>query len=89
MQKNKRKNKRDEEKKIKPDRTLIIPYIARLGEQISRIAKKISISTAFTSKSTMRNKLVHFKLKSRQPKRWFIKYRANVETHILVKQDAR
>jgi hypothetical protein len=38
--KNKRKNEKDEGKKTKSDGTLIIPYIARLGEKISRIAKK-------------------------------------------------
>jgi hypothetical protein len=64
---NKRKNKKDEGEKIKPDGTLIIPYIARLGEKISRIAKKINIRTVFTSKSTLRNKLVHFKPKSDTP----------------------
>jgi hypothetical protein len=31
--KNKRKNKKGEEKKTKPDGTLIIPYIARLEEK--------------------------------------------------------
>jgi vacuolar-type H+-ATPase subunit I/STV1 len=47
--KNKRKNKKDEGEKTKPDGTLIIPYIASLGEKISRIAKKINIRTVFTS----------------------------------------
>jgi hypothetical protein len=37
---NKRRNKRDGEEKTKPDGTLVIPYIARLGEKISRIARK-------------------------------------------------
>jgi hypothetical protein len=32
--KNKRKNKKDEGKKTKPDGTLIIPYIARLGKKL-------------------------------------------------------
>jgi hypothetical protein len=31
--KNKRKNKKEEREKNKPDGTLIIPYIARLGEK--------------------------------------------------------
>jgi hypothetical protein len=42
-------------------------YTVRHGEKISRIAKKINIRTAFTSKSTLRNKLVHFKPKSDTP----------------------
>jgi hypothetical protein len=69
---NKRKNKKDEGEKIKPDGTLIIPYIARLGETISRIAKKINIRMVFTSKSTLRNKLVHFKPKSDTPTKGMI-----------------
>jgi hypothetical protein len=64
---NERRNKRDEEEKTKPDGTLVIPFIARLGEKISRIAKKVNIRTVFTSKSTLRNKLVHFNPKSDNP----------------------
>jgi uncharacterized FlaG/YvyC family protein len=64
---NKRKNNKDEGERTKPDETLIIPYIARLGEKISKIAKKINISTVFTSKTTLKNKFVHFKPKSDNP----------------------
>jgi hypothetical protein len=64
---NKRKNRRDEEEKTKPDGTLIISYIARLGEKISRIAKQVNIRTLFTSKSNLRNKFVHCKPKSDNP----------------------
>jgi hypothetical protein len=64
---NKRRNKRDGEEKTKPDGKLVIPYIARHGEKISRIAMKVNIRTVFTSKSTLRNKLVHFKPKSDNP----------------------
>jgi hypothetical protein len=42
-------------------------YTVRLGEKISRIARKINIRAALTSKCTLRNKLVHFKPKSDTP----------------------
>jgi hypothetical protein len=69
---NTRRNKRYREEKTKPDGILVIPSIARLGEIISRIAKKVNIRTKFTSKSTLRNKLVHFKPKSDNPNKGVI-----------------
>jgi hypothetical protein len=48
------------------------PLHSKAWGKISRIAKKINMRTVFTSKSTLRNKLVHFKPKSDNPNKGVI-----------------
>jgi hypothetical protein len=55
------KKKKKEDKK--PDATIVLPYVPRLSEKIRRIAGRKNIRTVFTSRDTIKSRLVRFKPK--------------------------
>jgi hypothetical protein len=67
------KNKRTRNKdKIREDTktvgTLALPYVPRLSEKISKIAKKVNVRTVFSAKDILRARLVKLKPDSDRPK---------------------
>jgi hypothetical protein len=53
----------------KPVGTLVLPYIARLSDKISKIARKVNIRTVFSAKNTLKSMVVKLKPKSERPKK--------------------
>lgn len=61
--KNKRQQGKHKENKEKPVATMVLPYIPRLSEKIQRIAKQANVRAVFSSRDTIRSRLVKFKPK--------------------------